>query len=207
MPLLATALLCGAVVVLAPLVPGTPPFMRWPGFGALALCIGAALLLDDDAAVTVAASPTSLARRRLLRVGLALPLLGAVWAASLWYATSADGAWYGPSARAALSLQLAAMVALTLAASAVALRAMPGEQGGWSAAAMPLALLGLALALPPRVGLLVQPGDERWHGAQQRWAVLLAIGLVVLLWAGREPSRRRAVQAPPSADASCAGAP
>ncbi|MGH2901363.1 MAG: hypothetical protein ACRDMZ_21980, partial [Solirubrobacteraceae bacterium] len=160
--------------------------------------VGAAFLLDDDAAATVAATPTSLARRRLLRVALALPLLGAVWAAALWYATRAQGAWSQPDARAALSLQLGAMLALTLAASALALRALPGEQCGWTGAIAPVALLSAVLALPERWTLLAMPGDATWAAVQQRWAALLVLGLVALAWAGREPRPQRSSrQRPP----------
>lgn len=189
--LMAAALACVALVAVAPLAGGFSPFARWPGFGALALCVGAAFLLDDAAGVTVGATPTSLARRRLLRGALALPLLCAVWAGSLWYATAADGARFGPDTRAALSLQFAAMLALTLAVSAVALRAMPEERGGWTGAAAPLAVLSAGLVLPERWALFAAPGSGAWDAAQQRWTVLLVIGLLTLIWASRDPASRR----------------
>lgn len=185
--LLAGALACVAILVLAPLAHGSS-LAHWPGFGALALCAGAAFLLDDAAGTTVGASPTSLARRRALRVALALPLLTAVWAGSLWYATSGDGAAFGSDTRAALSLQLGALLALTLAASAVALRVMPDEHGGWTGTVVPFAVIGAALALPERWALLAPPGGGAWDGAQQRWAVLLAVGLLTLAWASRDPA-------------------
>lgn len=202
-PLLAGALLCGLLAALVPLLGDASPLERWPGFGALALCIGAAFLFDDDAAATTAATPTSLARRRLLRLALGLPLLAVVWAGSLWYATSAHDAPFGPETRAALSLQLGALLALTLGASAIALRVMPGEQGGWIGVTAPLALLGLAFAMPDRIGLLALPADAGWQTAQACWAVVLAIGLSMLAWAVREPSpratlRRCVVQPPPA---------
>jgi len=185
------ALACVAVVVAAPHLPAAFPLARWPGLGALTLCVGAAFLLDDDAATTVDATPTSLAQRRLLRVALALPLLGAVWAAALWYATSAPQAWFGPDARVALSLQLGAMLALTLAASALALRALPGEHCGWTGAVAPFALLSAMLALPERWTLLAMPGDAAWAAVQQRWTALLVLGLITFAWAGREPWPQR----------------
>lgn len=188
--LLAGALGCIGILVLAPLAPGSAPLGGWPGFGALALCAGAAFLLDDAAGATVGATPTSPAQRRLLRVALALPLLCAAWAGSLWYATGADGAWFGPDTRAALSLQFGAMLALTLAASAIALRVMPDEHGGWTGAFVPFAILGAALALPERWALLATPGAGAWDAAQPRWAALLAIGLIALVWASRDPAGR-----------------
>lgn len=188
--LIAGALACVAVVVVAPLAPGSPPLGGWPGFGSLALCASAAFLLDDAAGATVAATPTSLVRRRLLRVALALPLLCAVWTGSLWYATAADGAWFGPETRAALSLQFAAMLTLTLAGSAIALRVMPDEHGGWTGALAPFAIVTAVIVLPERWALLAAPGDSAWHAAQERWAALLALGLLTLMWANRDPASR-----------------
>jgi len=188
--LLAGALACVAVIVLAPLVPGAPPPGGWPGFGAVALCAGAAFLLDDPAAATVNATPRSLVRRRLLRVALALPLLGAVWAGSVWYATAADGAWFGPQTRATLSLQFAAMLTFTLAGSAITLRVMPDEHGGWTGALAPFALVTAVLVLPQRWALLAAPSDSAWHATQERWAALLAVGLLTLMWANRDPASR-----------------
>jgi hypothetical protein len=185
-PLTASAVACAALL-------GAPVLSqaeRWPWLAALALCTGAAFLLDDDAGTTVAATPRSLARRRMLRVGLALPLLAGVWTASVWYATAADGARFGPEARAALSLQFAAMLALTLAASAAAQSVMPDERGGWIGAVALWSLLALALLLPEPWTLLAAPGDAAWHEAQQCWAALLAFGLLALAWASRDPAAR-----------------
>lgn len=188
--LLTGVLTCVALVVVAPLAPGSSPLAHWPGFGALALCVGAAFLLDDAAGATVGASPRSLARRRLLRVALALPLLCTAWAGSLWYATAADAAWFGPDTRAALTLQFAAMLTVTLASSAIALRVAPDEHGGWTGALAPFAILTAALVLPDRWALLAAPGDDAWSAAQPRWAALLALGLLTLMWANRDPASR-----------------
>jgi len=124
--LLTAGLACVTVLVLAPLVLPSPSVRSWPGFSALALCAGAAFLLDDEASATTGATPTSLAWRRVLLVALALPLLCVVWVGSPWYATAADGAGLGPDTRGALSPQFVAMLTLTLAVSAVALRVLAG---------------------------------------------------------------------------------
>ena len=186
--LLAGAVACAGVVAVAGLTDALPGQSRWPGLGALALCGGLAFLLDDAAESTVAASPTSLARRRLLRIALALPLVCAVWAGSLWYATSVDGAPFGPDARQGLSLQFAAMLAVTLGASAVALRVAQGERGGWTAVFVLFGLLVAAFYAPDRWTLLVGTGDPAWPAAQQRWLVLLALGLLTLVFASRDPA-------------------
>jgi len=200
--LLGGAAACIAVIALGSLAPGLSPKARWPGLGALALCAGAAFLLDDSAASMLAASPRSLARRRMLRIALALPLLCGVWAASLWYATTSHGAPLGPGTRGALSLQFAAMLTLTLAASAMTLRVMADEHGGWTAIVVPVALLGAVMTLPQRWALLAAPGDDAWHAAQQRWTALLALGLLLLIGASRDPVARnlswRARRTPPA---------
>jgi hypothetical protein len=189
--LLSGAAACVAIIGLASLDLELSARSRWPGLGALALCVGAAFVLDDPASATVDASPTSLARRRMLRIALVLPLLCGVWAASLWYATSADGAPFGPHARGALTVQFGAMLAVTLGASAAALRLMPSERGGWTGVIALFALLGAAFYLPRRWALLAAPSDNVWHAAQQRWALLLALGVLALAWANRDPAARR----------------
>jgi hypothetical protein len=172
------------------------PLGRWPGVGALALCTGAAFLFDDAAQATTGATPTSLARRRALRVALALPLVGGVWSAALWYATAAGNPSdaYGPSDRGALTVQFVALLAVTLAVAAVALRAMPDQPGGWTGVVAPCALLAAAYMLPHRWALLAAPGEEAWPAAQQRWAALLALALLTLAWASRDPARRSGVR-------------
>lgn len=188
--LLAGTLACVAIVAASALAPEWSPLGRWPGLGALALCAGAGFVLDDAAGATVSATPRSLAHRRLQRIALALPLLLAAWAASLWYATSAQGAWFGPDTRLALSVQFASMLTLTLAASAIALGIMPDEHGGWSGALMPVAILTATLLLPERWTLLAAPGDDTWAAAQQRWWALLAIGMLAIVCASRDPAAR-----------------
>ncbi len=130
------------------------------------------------------------AKHRMLRIALALPLLGGVWAASLYYAITADGAPLGPDARGALSIQASAMLATTLGASAAALRLMPGEVGGWAAVVIPFAVLVCVYYLPQRWALLATPAESCWKAAQQRWVLLLAVGVLALIWASRDPAAR-----------------
>jgi hypothetical protein len=55
----------------------------------------------------------------------------------------------------------------------------------------PVALLGIAYALPQRWTLIAAPGDDAWPATQWRWAALLAVALLTLAWAGRDPAQRR----------------
>lgn len=157
-----------------------------PGVGrlrlaAIALCVGAAFVLDDAAAATVASAPTPLWARRSLRVALALVPLAALWALVWWLA---DGASW------ALSLELGAMLALTLAAAALAAQIRGDGRGGVAAGPALLALLAAAyLLLPARFGFFpADPEDPLWGPAHERWALVLLAGLLGLLLASRDPA-------------------
>jgi hypothetical protein len=153
---------------------------------AVALCAGAAFALDDAAAGTTAAAPTPRALGRAVRLALVLPLAGAVWAAQLAVA--------GEAPAAALTLELAAMLAVTLAVAAAAAERVPDGRGG--VAAVPALLGGLALAallLPDRLTLHAGgPADPRWDGSHLRWAGVLALALAALAYASGDPARPRA---------------
>ncbi len=82
------------------------------------------------------------------------------------------------------------MLTLTFAGSAIALRVMPDEHGGWTGALAPFALVTAVLVLPQRWALVAAPGDSAWHAVQERWAPLLAVGLLSLMWANRDPASR-----------------
>ena len=191
------ALLAAAAVGLGLLVAGrlgladAAPLAHWPGMAALALCLGAAWLLDDPSTATVASTPTPLALRRLVCLALALPPLGARWALELWYATG-DRALFGPGTRGALSLEFAAMLAAGLAAAALALRVQPEGRGCWAGIMTVFGLLVLAIVLPARFTLLALPGDGAWAASHLRWAAILAAGVLVLAWTSRESRPGRA---------------
>ena len=157
-----------------------------PGIGrlrlaAIALCVGAAFSLDDAAAATVASAPTPLWARRALRLALALVPLAALWTLVWWLADGASGA---------LSLELGAMLALTLAAAALAVPLHGDGRGGVAAGPALLALLAAAyLLLPARLGLFPGgPNDPLWAPAHERRALVLAAGLLGLLLASRDPA-------------------
>ena len=148
---------------------------------AIGICVGAAFILDDAAAATVASAPTPLLVRRALRVGLATAPLAALWALLSWLA--------GGAASWAVSLELAAMLALTLAAAALATRLRGDGRGGVAAGPALLVLLAAAyLLLPSRWGLFPGgPEDPLWTAAHQRWALILLAGVLGVLWASRDP--------------------
>jgi len=152
-------------------------------FAAIALCVAAAFVLDDRAAGLAAASPTSLLVRRAFRVALVLPFIGALWGLALWYA--------GDGFHAGLTLELAAMLAVTLAAAAVAAPFTSDARGGIVAAPVLLILLATAvLALPDSWTLFAHgSADPHWAASQQRWGAILAVALLTLACASRDPCR------------------
>ena len=169
--------------------------LRLAGIG---ICVGAAFILDDAAAVTVAYSPTTLLARRSLRIALALAPLAALSALLSWFA--------GSAASLGVSLELAAMLAVTLAAAAIAARIRGDGRGGVAAGPALLTLLAAAfLLLPPRWGLFpAVPRDPSWTAAHQRWALILLAGVLCLLRASRSPARKRwTPRTPSTAQALC----
>ena len=152
---------------------------------AVALAAGAAFVLDDPAAETIAASPTPLLFRNLLRAALALPLVAALWTVLLLYADVAP-AW-------ALTLELAAMLAATLAIAALAAPLVPDGRGGVAAAPALLVLLGAAaLALPDGLTLFAAgPLDARWGASHERWASVLVAAILAFVYASLDPGRAR----------------
>lgn len=153
---------------------------------AIALCIGAAFVLDDPAAQSLAASPTPLLFRRLLRTTLLLPLVGGLWAIVLWRA--------GESYASALTLELAAMLAVTLAAAAAATARAADGRGGLAAAPALLIMLSTALLALPAAWTLFAggPADPAWDASHVRWALVLAVAVAAFLAASRDPADPRA---------------
>lgn len=153
---------------------------------AIMLCLGAAFVLDDPAAQTLAASPTSLLVRRLLRTTLLLALLAVLWMIVLWSA--------GEHVMSALTLELVTMLVVTLAAATVAIPRIPDGRGGVAAAPTLLIILSAALLLLPGAWTLFahDPADPAWQASHARWALLLVIAVTTFLAASRDPAHRHA---------------
>ena len=153
---------------------------------AIMLCVAAAFVLDDPAAHTLAASPTPLLFRRLLRTTLLLPLIAALWMIVLWST--------GEHVMTALTLELVTMLVVTLAAATVATPRIPDGRGGVAAAPALLIILTAALLLLPASRTLFarDPADPAWQASHLRWALLLAIAVATFLATSRDPADRRA---------------
>lgn len=181
-----------AVLFVAGLVAWKRDALDAPGSGllvlriaAILLALGAVFVLEDDAAVSVASSPTPLWWRRALRCGVAAAILLPAWAGVLAYAHSLEPEL--PWAR--LSLELAVLVTVGLAVAGVVSRRLDVLDSGMTAA---LSVLGFALAgvyLPPRLVLFTTPGSASWDPSTLRWTGVLTLAAVVLAVATRDPAR------------------
>jgi hypothetical protein len=154
----------------------------------LLLALGSGFVLDDGAAVTLQASPYSLARRLWLRIACA-----AVFVVPLWTALLARFLPAAPAAdRWALGLGLTVELgaALTVIWAVAAWGRRHGfEHPGVVTAPALLASLVLATSIP-QAPMLVGPGAE-WTPAHLRWSGVLAGATCVLVAAMRDPAARR----------------
>jgi fluoroquinolone transport system permease protein len=157
--------------------------MALRGVAAL-LALGAAFLLDDAAADTLACSPTSLAWRRSSYLLAAAALTGVPWAAALGTAQSLGA----DLPLAALTLEFCALLALALAAAAGLARWADTREPGVVAVPLTVGLILAVFRLPESWALLVGPGPG-WAAAHQRWALLLALALLVIAAALRDLAR------------------
>jgi fluoroquinolone transport system permease protein len=151
--------------------------------------LGCAFLLDDPSEPTTEGVAGSLLLRRTLRVALLLPATAAWWAAAVWRVRAVHPGL--PLPVAALTLEAAALLAVTVALAAAGSRLAPERRGGVVAAPALLALAGAAFLLPARVALYAQPGSAAWDGAHRRWALLLGLAPAAFAAASRDPAHRR----------------
>lgn len=152
---------------------------------AILLALGAVFVLEDDAAVSVASSPTPLWWRRALRCAVAAAIAVPAWAAVLTYAHSRapELPWLR------LSLELAVLVTVGLAVAGVVSRRLDVLDSGTTAA---LAVLGFALTaayLPARLALFTAPGSPAWDPSTLRWAGMLLVAATVLAVSTLDPAR------------------
>ena len=132
---------------------------------------GLAYVLDDPAAVILDATPHGRGRRRVVRLGLTLPVAAILWfgvVQPLWSMRS------GAPAAAAADLAVAALAAVVLAASSV----------GGGVAGMPVAMA---------VALLGSQTPAGWDlpvtsGGARNWTIVLAVGVAILVLASRDPA-------------------
>jgi hypothetical protein len=153
----------------------------------LLLALSSGFVLDDGAAVTLQASPYSLARRLWLRIGCAaavvVPLWMALLAGFLPSAPSGDR-W---AAGLGLTIELTAVLTVSWAVAAWGRHHGFDHPGIVTTPAL-LALLLLATSIP-EAPMLVGSGAE-WTPAHLRWSGILLAATCVLVAAMRDPAAR-----------------
>jgi hypothetical protein len=162
--------------------------LLWLRLAMVVGALGCAFLLDDPSEPTTEAVAGSLLLRRALRVALLLPVAAAWWAAVLGRVRAVHPGL--PLPVAALTLEAAALLAVTVALAAAGSRLAPERRGGVVAAPALLALAGAAFLLPAQAALYAQPGAA-WDDAHRRWALLLALAPAAFAAASRDPAHRR----------------
>jgi hypothetical protein len=146
---------------------------------------GAGFALDDEAAATLEASPTTLLTRRALRVAGLLAVLGA--GIALQVAAAARVVPVHLDALGGWLLEDAAFVAVTLAVSAIAQRVLPERVGGIAAAPTGLLLLAIVATIA-RFDAWLSPLPGAPHS--ERWVWVMAGGVAVLAALSRDPAAR-----------------
>ena len=88
-----------------------------------------------------------------------------------------------------LAVEVSALVVLTIAASLVMQRQFGVSEPAQFMVLVVLGLMMLAQMFGQRWPLLVPPGPQ-WAAAHWRWAGVLVVGLLVLVWQLRDPASR-----------------
>jgi fluoroquinolone transport system permease protein len=163
--------------------------VQWLRIAIVTGALGWAFLLDDPSEPTTEGVAGSLLLRRSLRVALLLPATAAWWVGVVWRIRAVYPAVSLPVA--AFTLEVAALLTVTMALAAAGSRLAPERRGGVVAAPALLALTSAAFLLPAQVALYAQLGSAAWDGAHRRWALLLGLALAAFAAASRDPAHRR----------------
>ncbi|WP_203907742.1 hypothetical protein [Rhizocola hellebori] len=160
----------------------------------LLLALGTGYALDDGAAITLQASPYSLARRHWLRLGCALAVVIPLWTAILAHflpSAPAENRW---RLGLGLTVELAAALAVIWAVAAWG-RRYGFDHPGIITTPTLLAFLLLTVSIP-EAPMLVGFGPQ-WTEAHLRWSGILVAATCLLVAAMRDPAARWRATGPP----------
>jgi hypothetical protein len=166
---------------------GTPDALGDLRVLGLLLALGSGYVFDDGAAVTLQASPYSLARRLWLRIGCAAAVVAPLWTAMLAYLLPSAPASDRWALGLGLTVELAAALAVVWVVAAWSRRGGIEHPGIVTTPAL-LASLLLAASIS-RTPMLVGPGPQ-WTSAHLRWSGVLVGATCVLLVGMRDPAAR-----------------
>lgn len=153
-------------------------------FVAIILASSVCFVLDDDAADVLASSPATLRSRRLMRLYAGAALVVPPWLAALGSVSRAHGV---DVPVLALTLEVAALVLVGLAAAAALERCTALPDPGVAASAVVFGLALVAFHLPPQWALFVPP-EPGWGQAHLRLAGLVVAAMLLLAWCTRDPA-------------------
>ena len=147
------------------------------------LATATAYVLDEAASEAVAAVPTSLRARSVTRLVVAAAIVG-LGALALGVVALRSGS----GAKAGITVQLAGLVLVAVAASATLRRrvAEPGETVGGGLLALVLAL-ALTHPFDRWVDLFPSEPDQRWGASLALWGAVAVASLTALWVATRDP--------------------
>lgn len=150
---------------------------------------GLGFALDDPAAETVAASPTSLARRRIHRVGIAGAITVATWLMIAALVATSETQRF-PTYD--VLIEIAALTAIGLATSALVQQRTQAPGGPTASLVVlvgPAFLYGVVFR-DVRVFPSLVPGQD----LRERWIWMALAGAALLVRASRDPASRRRVR-------------
>jgi hypothetical protein len=153
----------------------------------LVMVAPAGYLLDDPAADLLAPSPSTLAKRRLARLSLGVPVMAGGWLIALSRGSYLEG--YADLPRWALTVEIAAFAAFALAAAAIAARRgdkTPGLTGASGLFVMVALLFVARQAVPSSWPIPELQPNLHAH----RWWWVLGGSVALLAWASRDPLAR-----------------
>jgi hypothetical protein len=179
-PLVIAAVVSSAVVAVRSSGSAAGPMQ----FAAVLLASASGFALDDPAAEIIAASPTSLLRRRASRVCLMLlPAIG------VWLVLLAVQGTASPNETTALAAMFSGLLGLAFGAAGVVARREPGVRAGIVVGPALFALVILSTLFPPRFRPLPigdVPGG--WTPIFLRWVAAALLGAIVFLASSRDPA-------------------
>lgn len=192
-PLLAGAVASWLIVAHAGLGDSEPRLVKALRLAALAMCAGAAYLLDDPTEGTLGASPSPLSFRRGLKLLIGGLAIAGPWGSLL---VLSDHMWPAGSPHelpsAGLSLELVALGLAGLALASLLIRPPNVPSAGPVASGL-LAALWITAFWHPKLQQWMfggVPGDSAWADARLRWTAVAALAAGAILARARDPARR-----------------
>ena len=182
-PIAAAGVLSVGAVVAVRLAQGPGDASEW-ALRAAAMLLAASLgsCLDDPTEDTVAAAPTPLPVRRILRLAPATLVVTVTWIACVAAAGRS-------STTVGLTLMLGGLGASGVAVAAIVVRRLP-QRGTLTGASATLVVALSIMRLPDRWTMLPDPATGLGPAPTLRWVAAIAVGITALAYSSRDPGRR-----------------